>query len=206
MKQTLEVLTSSSVAIPASPSPMPASAAAPTIRDTSGPSSPVLLASFDPDTRCLRMFQGTLLSAELPLLQTLPRSGMTRRGRLYELPMSAHRTAGNGGSASLNVPTPTASDAVWSERDHSRNGIVGNHNLGLSDWVKVLPTPRYEGFDAGNHRGQPDSLNQTVRMLPTPVSDNSRDLAQTGTDYQSLPNTVLSLGESTNQPSEDGSE
>jgi hypothetical protein len=31
-----------------------------------------------------------------------------------------------------------------------------------------LPTPRHEGFDAGNHRGQPDSLNQTVRMLPTP--------------------------------------
>jgi hypothetical protein len=88
---------------------------------------------------------------------------------------------------------------VWSERDHSRNGIVGNHNLGLSDWVKVLPTPRYEGFDAGNHRGQPDSLNQTVRQLPTPAA---RDWKGEGYRCQ-LP---TSLGDLTNQPSDDGSE
>jgi hypothetical protein len=189
------------------------------------------LASFDPDSRCWRTFQATLAS-ELPRFsQTLPRSGMTRRGRLYELPMSGRPIDGSDGSAwlttpnashalhpgvktikegqqrhlsadviallgtptvlqvrgeparrgrspnpaeivALNVPTPTASDAVWSEREHSRRGIMGNHNLGLVDWVKTLPTPAARDWKGTGMEGQ----------LPT------------------------LLGELTKEPSEDGSE
>lgn len=45
---------------------------------------------------------------------------------------------------------------------------------------RLLPTPRREGFDAGNHRGKPDGLDQTVRqLLPTP---RSRDKGSAG-DY-----------------------
>jgi hypothetical protein len=169
-------LISSSAAIPASPSPTQASAAAPRTRATSGPSSPVLLASFDPEASCWRTFQATLAS-ELPKFsQTLPRSGMTRSGRLYALPTLALPTDGSGGSASLNVPTPTASDAVWSDRDHSRRGIVGNHNLGLVDWA---------------------------RLLPTPTQDDGSNVTRTSGDYQSL---VRSVGDLTNPPSEDGNE
>ena len=32
----------------------------------------------------------------------------------------------------------------------------------------MLPTPRAEGFDAGAHRGKPDSLHSYVKMLPSP--------------------------------------
>jgi hypothetical protein len=30
------------------------------------------------------------------------------------------------------------------------------------------PTPRVEGFDAGKHRGKPDSLHSAVKLWPTP--------------------------------------
>ncbi len=33
---------------------------------------------------------------------------------------------------------------------------------------EMWPTPRHEGFDAGAHRGNPDSLHSAVKMLPTP--------------------------------------
>ncbi len=40
----------------------------------------------------------------------------------------------------------------------------------MSTTSPLLPTPRFEGFDAGNHRGKPDGLNQTIRQLPTPTA------------------------------------
>lgn len=44
-----------------------------------------------------------------PFSGTLPRSGMTRAGVLYELPMWAPRTGGTGSSSSPLLPTPVAS-------------------------------------------------------------------------------------------------
>ena len=40
--------------------------------------------------------------------------------------------------------------------------------VALSKAVRMFPTPRTEGFDAGAHRGKPDSLHSFVKMLPTP--------------------------------------
>ena len=60
-----------------------------------------------------------------------------------------------------------------------------------------LPTPTAQ--DASNTAGpsQMDRnslpLNTLVTLLPTPVADNSRGLAQSGTDFQSLPNAVINL-------------
>jgi len=34
----------------------------------------------------------------------------------------------------------------------------------------LWPTPRAEGFDAGAHRGTPDSLHSAVKLLPTPTA------------------------------------
>ena len=50
--------------------------------------------------------------------------------------------------------------------------IYGEHP-GMTDprrltGAAMLPTPRAEGFDAGAHRGKPDSLHSYVKMLPTP--------------------------------------
>ncbi len=116
-------LASSSAATPASRSATPAAGAAPTTPATSGPSSPVLLASFDPDTPCWRTFQATLAS-ELPTYsQTLPRSGMTRHGRLFALPMWERRTAGNGGSALLpTAKTPTGGSEAREAREARGSG------------------------------------------------------------------------------------
>lgn len=33
---------------------------------------------------------------------------------------------------------------------------------------RMWPTPRHEGFDAGAHRGKPDSLHSAVKMFPAP--------------------------------------
>ena len=42
----------------------------------------------------------------------------------------------------MNIPTPTASDAIWDRTTATRSNIKGNHNLSLADWSKqLLPTP-----------------------------------------------------------------
>jgi hypothetical protein len=221
-------LTSSSVASPASQSPPPAGAREPRTIAGSGPSSPVLLASWDRATSSWKTFQGSLLSTEDERFprswERWPTSGMTRRGRAFALPTSARATA-DSGSSSLPLATPASHPRTHTPRRVDHGVQLANqidsmlHTPTGSDTNpsydhRASPgyTPRFEGFDAGNHRGQPDSVNQTVRqlktpratrggsstenqneLLPTPVSDHSRGLAQPGTDYQSLPNTILEL-------------
>jgi hypothetical protein len=177
MPQVVPISSSEATRDCASPSATPASEAATTTRGTSGPSSPVWLASFDPDGYCWRTSQATLALELERFSETLPRWGMTRRGSLYALPISALPTDANDGSASLNVPTPTASDAVWADRDHSRRGIVGNHNLGLVDWVKVLPTPKVSDHTGAKHHGDGgpglrEVVTLDLRGEPTPPPSN----------------------------------
>lgn len=202
-------LTSSSAAIPVSPSAPQDAAPATPIRDTSGPSSPVLLASFDPDTRCWRTFQATLAS-ELPRFsQTLPRSGMTRRGRLYELRTSALPTVGNGGSALLG--TPEANQRTQYPR------TLNNGAQPLANQVDVLlhsPTASdKDGMPRYDHRASPGYVRakpvpnlaaQIVdELLPTPDATHGRKTTRTS---DLLPEVVSSLGDLTNQPSEGGNE
>ena len=65
------------------------------------------LAKLDPDSSLWRTAQCSLLEEEPESLQTLPRSGMTRGGLLWELPMSERRTKESDFGW---WPTPTASD------------------------------------------------------------------------------------------------
>lgn len=88
---------------------------------------------------------------------------------------------------------------------------TGSPLVGAED-LTLLPTPAVndmgasytpEEWDAwtakmqaahGNGNGHGKSLSiEAQRLLPTPVSDNSRGLPSSGTDYQSLPNAVVSL-------------
>jgi hypothetical protein len=64
------------------------------------------LAKYDPDSSLWRTAQCSLLEEEPESLQTLPRSGMTRAGLLWALPMSEHHTNATGSGL---WPTPTAS-------------------------------------------------------------------------------------------------
>jgi hypothetical protein len=89
-----------------------------------GQSTPVSLASFDPDTSSWRTSQLSLLGGSEPFSETWPRSGMTRSGTAYQLAPLAPLT---GGTAPGSWPTPTAMDAT--------SGSVG-HQLALSMLAK----------------------------------------------------------------------
>lgn len=71
-------------------------------------------------------------------------------------------------------PTPQYHD--HHPGDASRIGRHGTKHgdRNLNDWVAMLPTPRHEGFDAGAHRGKPDSLHAYAKMLPTPVTTDHK--------------------------------
>jgi hypothetical protein len=233
--------TSSLEASPASPPPPLDAARAPRTIAGSGRSSPVSLGSWDPDTSSWRTSQASLLSTEDERFprswETWPRSGMTRRGQAFALPMSARVTGASGSSSSLG--TPEAHPRTHSPR------TLNNGAMPLANQVAMLHTPT--GSDTNpsyDHRASPGYTRakpvpnlaaQVDELLPTPVADHSRGLAQTGTDFQSLPNAVLdllptpksneatgpgdhgtggadlrttvdSLGEPTPEPSSDGSE
>ena len=98
------------------------------------------LADYDPDTQSWRMFGDTFLWGELPLLQALPVSGMTRNGVLYQLPAWALRT---DEIDCLLFPTPTAvmrpmEGNVRLYRAHVEAGLMteeeANAILGKSVW------------------------------------------------------------------------
>ena len=88
--------------------------------------------------------------------------------------------------------TPTCSDA---------NG-AGPYGIGGPDLrtaVTLLPTPRAQNGEERNQNiwarplDQPQNLENALALLPTPVADHSRGLAQPGSDYSSLPNVAISL-------------
>jgi hypothetical protein len=67
------------------------------------------LAKFDPDTSLWRTAQCSLLEDLNESLATLPRSGMTRNGLLWELPMLEQTIRGTESGLKHIYPTPTAS-------------------------------------------------------------------------------------------------
>ena len=44
----------------------------------------------------------------------------------------------------------------------------------------LLPTPMKEGFDAGPHRGSPDTLHSRIKTLPTPTARDWKGESQRG--------------------------
>ncbi len=65
-----------------------------------------------------------------------------------------------GWAVAKMMPTPTVDDA---------NNVTRESGQFQSLTRAVMwPTPRHEGFDAGAHRGKPDSLHSAVKMFPTP--------------------------------------
>lgn len=96
----------------------------------------------------------------------------TKRGRLYfQLAPWVRRTSGSGSSLWL---TPSASDGAGSRTLPTGTSPTGRRpdgkkaQVGLNNQVRLWPTPRTEGFDAGGHRGSPDSLHAAVKLWPTP--------------------------------------
>lgn len=128
--------------------------------------------------------------------ETWPRSGMTRRGRLYALPTSAPRTAGSGSSSSPGRPllnTPTSSEAAggsqeWADRWPSGE-VIPEVQQRLRTQVLILQPPGSPKVRAtetvvvavarGELQGEPsregsggDDLTTAVHrsLLPTPAA------------------------------------
>ncbi len=76
-----------------------------TTLDTCGLGSEKPLANYDPDTRSWKMSEDISLWGEQPLLESLPKSGMTRNGVLYQQPEWVRPIDEIGSSL---WPTPTA--------------------------------------------------------------------------------------------------
>jgi hypothetical protein len=64
------------------------------------------------------------------------------------------------------IPTPTVQDG----RNNAGPSQFERNTPPLNTWAvqNPWPTPRHEGFDAGAHRGNPDSLHSAVKAWPTP--------------------------------------
>ena len=108
-----------------------------------------LLAKYDHATHSLRMFQPSLFGEGPELLETLPKSGMTVNGKLWEQTTWGHHT---GGRESGLWPTPRAQDA--------KHGAATEWELNT------------------DHAGTRDSLRVQVehrKLGPTPTSRDHKD-------------------------------
>lgn len=124
--------------------------------------------------------------------ETLPKSGTTRNGQLYERPISAHPTTGQGSSSSHGpaLPTPMASPSGNTPEEHlrkkpGRKVVTDLAILVENDLLKtggMLPTPKATDgvFGRPKTTGRPiekaQHLQTIVTLLPTPAaSDHSRN-------------------------------
>ena len=133
-----------------------------------GQSAPVCLARFDHNMPSLKTSQTCLTdTGEIGLSEysgTFPRSGMMRSGTVYQLPNLA-RTITEIGSGLL--PTP----------DASLRGTMEN-------WQRVRPS---------GHKAQL-SLQQYVRMWPTPTAHNAKEGAYPAEYERNTPTLAAQAG------------
>ncbi len=94
-----------------------------------------LLASFDPATCSWKTSQQSLLPDSEPSLETWPRAGLMRGGRVYRHRQPVPRTTVIGGGVLQSVPTPTVTG------NHNRKGASKKSGDGLATWVRWWPTP-----------------------------------------------------------------
>lgn len=173
--------------------------------DTSGPSLPTPLAFYDPDSSSWRTSQDTFPWVPSPSLVTLPASGMTLAGRLYELPMSGPATAAPDSSSSL-LPTPVVTDGAGARNATSGRKEGSRHHSGttLSDFAMLLPTPSAADGLGGHERRGGDrgdelllaGLVKDVTLLPTPAAwdgDRGPDYARMGREDSGGDDLVTSM-------------
>lgn len=195
-------------AIPVSPSAPQDTAEEKTTLDTSGPTSETPLATYDPATRSWKTSGDISLWGDCPSLATLPPSGMTRNGALFQrspweritdetessllhtptAKMNHMAPSMSGGKRTSGWwPTPTTQevehpDAILNEKGRrvSKDG-KNSHSLGLADAVQVWRTPTVD--DSKNVNPKDNRFTGLVAQV------NSR--TTTGTDGGKLnPNWV----------------
>lgn len=164
MHLSAAALTSSPEAFPASPSLPPESDRAHAMTAISGRNLRELWEPSGPVGAFLRMCrESSVWRVGLTGYSLTWTRAATPAGRsLYRLRLSVPRTDGIGCGL---WATPRA---IYGEHPGMRDE---SH---LTGQVQMWATPRVEGFDAGKHRGQADSLHSQVKALPTPCSRDHR--------------------------------
>lgn len=156
-----EWLMSSQAVRPASPSVLPESEPEPTTRATCGPQCLSAYASYDPDSRLWKMYQGLLLPDILTESSaTLPKAGMTLGGVCYRQPKWERRINEIGSGL---LPTPAAQEPGW-----TIDGTV--EVVGKNGAPPTHPNQRF--YDKKTGRIVQKGLTQVTQMFPTPVVPN----------------------------------
>jgi hypothetical protein len=111
-----------------------------TTHDISGDGSVKPLANYDPDTQSWRMCEDISLWGEYRYLESLPKSGMTRSGVLYQQPEWVRLIDETG---SLSLPTPRSSSAMAEDLDSVRERLKNGkkYKSRLEEAVALWPTP-----------------------------------------------------------------
>ena len=103
------------------------------------------LAKYDPDSSSWRTAQCSFIEDLPESLETLPRSGMTRGGLLWELPMLERRTKETDSGL---WPTPTSS--VGGANHNSPSVVSGKRfAMNLAGAVQSFPTPTRRDYKSG---------------------------------------------------------
>ena len=134
----------------ASPFQQQANETAQTTHDTYGLGSERPLANYDQNTQSWKMYEATLLSDFPPFLETWPASGMTRNGKLFPLPQSAHHIEE---TELLSWPTPRVTGSgedISIVQERFKNGL--KYKSRLEEAVALWPTMTANGMGSTGHR------------------------------------------------------
>jgi len=153
--------------------------------DTYGHTLSKLLAHYDQNTLSWKMSEDTLALDLAQSLQTLPKSGMTQDGKLYELVMLVRPIKEQESSL---LPTPLARDykGVDGRKEGSEAKLlptptamhVRNHDEPLQEYEQ-----RVMDYKQGKTKGKPGaSTGVAVRLLPTPTTQEGSGMCR---DYRS---------------------
>jgi hypothetical protein len=125
-----------------------------TIRDTYGLGYETPLANYDPVTQSWKMSEDTCLWGQFKLLATLPRSGTTRNGKLYQLHRRVQRTLekgcsywptlsangmGNTGSQQMLQKLVDLNQLTLEEKKAMSAGNGGRINPTWAEWLMGFP-------------------------------------------------------------------
>ena len=148
------------------------------------------LAKYDPDTSLWRTAQCSLLEDLNESLATLPRSGMTQNGLLWELPMLEQTIKGteSGLLQKHSLPTPTCNPHL-PNKNANTTGPKNLVEVAQGKWEHLMPkqiwpTPRscsamaatITPESAWNEKRNPNLETIVGRvMFPTPTCHNSKE-------------------------------
>ena len=150
---------------------------------------PRQLATWNPDRDPWETDQLSIFEPLAAYSETLPRSGMTRDGRLYEHLTLAHPTTARGFSSSPSLPTLVAQPSGNTPENHLRKkpgckvvtdlAILVENGL-LETGGKMLPTPRASDPANSSSHSSPGfrpQLGEVARtlavVLPTPAASDA---------------------------------